>query len=129
MKHDAAFSDHVLDLLHPLGGVTRKYMFGGWGYYKDGLFFALIADGRLYFKTTPSTVQAFLDAGLEQWTYCTEKGSMKMSYHAAPEAALESPPLMLAWARRGLTAAKEAAAAKKKPAPKSTKPKPRSRKD
>jgi DNA transformation protein len=114
MKHDSALSDHILDLLTPLGGVTRRYMFGGWGFYKDTLFFALIADGRFYLKTGPCNVQEFLDAGLDQWTYPTAKGPMKMSYHTAPEAALENPRLMLTWARKGLAAAKEAAEKKKK---------------
>jgi len=111
MKHDAALSDHILDLLSPLGGVTRRYMFGGWGFYKDGLFFALIADGCLYFKTGPGNVQEFRDAGLAQWTYPAAKGPLKMSYHAAPEAALENPRLMLVWARKGLAAAQETKAA------------------
>jgi DNA transformation protein len=114
MKHDSALSDHILDLLTPLGGVTRRYMFGGWGFYKDTLFFALIADGRFYLKTGPCNVQEFLDAALDQWTYPTDKGPMKMSYHAAPEAALENPRLMLTWAKKGLAAAKEAAEKKKK---------------
>ena len=120
MKHDSALSDHILDLLTPLGGVTRRYMFGGWGFYKDRLFFALIADGVFYLKTGPCNVQEFIDARLEQWTYPTDKGPMKMSYHASPEAALENPRLMLAWAKKGLAAAREAkekkeAKAKKRP--------------
>jgi len=113
MKKDTALSDHLLDLFSPLGGVTRRYMFGGWGFYKDGFFFALIADGRFYLKTGPCNVQEFLDAGLAQWVYDTDKGPMKMSYHEAPEAALENPNLMLTWAKKGLAAAKEAAAKKK----------------
>jgi DNA transformation protein len=119
MKHDSALSDHILDLLSPLGGVTRRYMFGGWGFYKDGLFFAIIASGRLYFKSGPCNVADFLEAGLEQWTFPTDTGLMKMSYHAAPEAALENPRLMLTWAKKGLAAAKEAKAAK--PAKRTTK--------
>ena len=114
MKNDTALADHVLDLLAPLGGVTRRYMFGGWGFYKDTLFFALIASGRLYLKTGPCNVEEFTSAGLPQWTYPTDKGPMTMSYHEAPEAALESQPVMLAWARKGLAAAKEAAARKPK---------------
>lgn len=78
MKKDTALSDHVLDLLAPLGGVTRRYMFGGWGFYKEGLFFALIAEGRLYLKTGPCNAQDFIDAGLAQWVYPTDKGPMKI---------------------------------------------------
>ena len=113
MKHDSALSDHLLDMLSPLGGVTRRYMFGGWGFYREGLFFALIADGVFYLKTGPCNVQDFVDAGLQQWTYPTDKGPMKMSYHAAPEAALENPRLLLTWAKKGLAAAKEARDRKK----------------
>ena len=123
MKKDTDLSDHVLDLLTPLGGITRRYMFGGWGFYKDGLFFALIADGRFYLKTGPCNVQEFRDAGLAEWIYKTEKGNMSMNYHQAPEAALENPAMMSLWAKKGLAAAKEAAAKKKPKAGKSRKKK------
>jgi len=113
VKKDTDLADHVLDLLTPLGGITRRYMFGGWGFYKDGLFFALIADGRFYLKTGPCNVQEFRDAGLPEWIYKTEKGNMSMNYHQAPEAVLENPAMMSLWAKKGLAAAKEAA--KKKP--------------
>ena len=113
MKKDLALADHVLDLLMPLGGITRRYMFGGWGFYKDALFFALIADGRFYLKTGPCNVQEFKDAGLAPWVYKTEKGNLSMNYHEAPEAVLENLSLMAVWARKGLDAAREAAAKKK----------------
>ena len=119
MKKDTDLADHVLDLLHPLGGITRRYMFGGWGFYKDGLFFALIADGRFYLKTGPCNVQEFRDARLAEWIYKTEKGNMSMNYHEAPAEVMESPRQMASWAKKGLAAAQEAAAkkkAKRKPA-------------
>jgi DNA transformation protein len=122
MKNHLALADHVLDLLMPLGGVTRRYMFGGWGFYKDGLFFALIAGGRFYLKTGPCNEQEFLDAGLAPWAYKTDKGNLSMRYHEAPEGALENPSLMAVWARKGLAAAKEAAAKK---APRKPKPEKR----
>ncbi len=114
MKKDLALADHVQDLLSPLGGITRRYMFGGWGFYKDGLFFAIISDGRFYLKTGPCNEQEFMDAGLAPWTYQTEKGNLSMNYHEAPEAVLESPPLMALWAKKGLAAAREAAEKKTK---------------
>lgn len=117
VKKDLALADHVLDLLTPLGGITRRYMFGGWGFYKDGLFFALIVDGRFYLKTRASTVQEFLDAGLVPCVFETDKGPTQTSYYEAPEGVLENPSLMSMWAKKGLAAAKEAAAKKpgKKP--------------
>lgn len=112
MKKDAALADHVVDLLALLGGISRRFMFGGWGFYKDGLFFALIANGRFYLKTGPCNVQEFLDAGLAPWVYESDRGSTKMGYHEAPEGVLENPALMAKWARKDLAAAEEAAARK-----------------
>jgi DNA transformation protein len=117
VKKDLALADHVLDLLTPLGGVTRRYMFGGWGFYKDGLFFALIADGQFYLKTGPCNEQEFIDAGLAPWKYKTDKGALTMRYHEAPESVLDNASLMAVWARKGLAAAKEAAAKKSRRKP------------
>ena len=117
MKQDASLADLVLDLLSPLGGVTRRFMFGGWGFYRDGLFFALIADGRFYLKSGPVNIAEFEAAGLAPWVYPTAKGPIRMSYHEAPESVLTNPSLMKAWALKGLAAAAEAAAKKKKKSP------------
>lgn len=48
-------------------GQKPKNVLGGWGFYGDAPFFALIADGRLYFKSDPCNVQEFLSGGLDQW--------------------------------------------------------------
>jgi len=117
VKKDLDLAEHVLDLLMPLGGITRRYMFGGWGFYKDGLFFALIADGRFYLKTGPCNVQEFRDAGLVPWAYKSDTGSPTMNYHEAPEGVLENPALMAVWAQKGLAAAREAAVKKTRKKP------------
>lgn len=112
MKKDSAFVDHLVELLRPMGGITTRYMFGGWGIYKEGLMFALVADGVFYFKTSEVNRPEFEAAGLEQWVYHTDKGSMKMSYHRAPDAALESSAVMVRWARGAYAVALAAAQAK-----------------
>src|SRR5688572_17513096 len=49
-------SDPALDLLLAgLDGVTSRPMFGGFGLWRDGTFFAIVYRGRAYFKTTPAT--------------------------------------------------------------------------
>src|ERR1700741_1826015 len=45
------FVDLVLENLKAFGAVTTRRMFGGWGIYRDGVFFALIAQDTLYFKS------------------------------------------------------------------------------
>ncbi len=49
------YRDFVLEQLAPAGRVTSRAMFGGVGLYLDGLFFALIDDDTLFFKTDDAT--------------------------------------------------------------------------
>lgn len=90
-------------------------MFGGRGFYVDGLFMALIADGQFYLKADDTTRERFVAAGCQPFAFQTKDGErVVMSYFQPPEEALESPPLMLPWARLALEAALRAANAKAK---------------
>lgn len=108
-----------MELLQPLGTVRTKRMFGGWGLYVDEVFIAIIAFERLYLKVSEQTRPAFEAEGCEPFVYDAKNGSVAMSYCTAPAEALDSPALMLPWARRALQAALAARAAKpaKKPRP------------
>ena len=102
----SAFVDHVVETMHELGPVTAKSMFGGWGLYHEGLFFALIADETLYLKVDEENRARFEAAGLPPFVYVTKDGDrMSMSYFQAPPDALESPAVMVEWARLGYAAA------------------------
>ncbi len=116
MAASSAFAEHCLDLLSPLGPVALRRMFGGWGFWLRGDFFALIASDRLYLKTDELTREDFLAAGSEPFVYQGRRGDeVSMSYYSAPDGALEDPEGMRPWA----TLAAEAAARarrKKRPA-------------
>src|SRR5215212_2681343 len=100
------FVEHVVETMRELGTVTAKPMFGGWGLYHEGLFFALIAEDALYLKVDEENHAEFEAAGLEAYVYVTKDGDrMVMSYHQAPPEALESSAMMTAWARSGYAAA------------------------
>ena len=100
------FVEHVVETMRELGPVTAKQMFGGWGLYHDGMFFALIAEDALYLKVDDENRAQFEGAGLEPFVYVTKDGDrMTMSYYQAPPEALESPAMMTAWARSGYEAA------------------------
>jgi DNA transformation protein len=106
--------DLALELFAPLGEVRAKAMFGGWGFYCDEHFFALIADEILYLKTDGETEAAFRAAGGAPFTYATKDGrSVSMAYWSAPEEAMESPHGMRPWARLALAAALRSKTAKK----------------
>ena len=54
---------HACELFAPLGSIRTRAMFGGWGFYCDDLFFAIIADETLYLKADAETAARFEAAG------------------------------------------------------------------
>ena len=114
-----------MELLAPLGAVRAKPMFGGWGLYADEVFIAVIAGDRLFLKTSAESRPAFEAAGCEPFVYDAKTKAVAMSYWSAPPDALDSPALMLPWARQALQAALQTRAAKAPKAPKpAVKPRP-----
>jgi DNA transformation protein len=114
MPKRSEFVEHVVETMGRFGPVDAKSMFGGWGLYHQGLFFALIAADALYLKCDDENRADFEARGLEPFVYSMRDGEkLTMSYRQAPEEALESPEAMAEWARRGYAAALRAAANKK----------------
>jgi DNA transformation protein len=97
-----AFTAHCLDLLASVGPGVARRMFGGWGISVDGITFAIIADlgdgERLWLKTDEHTLARFQAEGCPRFVYQAKGRDMALHYHAAPEAAMESPALMRDWA-------------------------------
>lgn len=113
MARTTEFVSHLLDLLAPIGGVSARGMFGGWGIYHDGRMFALVAFDTFYVKVDGVSRGEFEALGLGPFVY--EGGAGKrsvMAYHTVPADALDSSPVLCEWARRGIAAAVRAAAAK-----------------
>jgi DNA transformation protein len=107
------FVEHVVETMREFGAVTARQMFGGWGLYHDGAFFAIIVGDALYLKVDDDNRAEFEAAGLESFVYVTKDGDrIAMSYYQAPPEALESPAEMTAWARSGYAAALRAKAHK-----------------
>jgi|SRR5687768_1326823 len=114
MPKRSEFVEHVVETMRRFGPVDAKAMFGGWGLYHQGVFFALIAEDALYIKADDGNRADFDALGLEPFVYSMKDGqSLTMSYRAAPEEALESPDVMAEWARRGYAAGLRATGKKK----------------
>ena len=115
MKKSAPTADfvaHVVEAMRDLGPVEAKRMFGGWGLYHDGVFFALVMRGTLYLKTDAKNRAEFDARKLEAFTF--EKGgeTIVTAYRAAPDAALEDRRVMARWAKSAYAAALRKAAAR-----------------
>lgn len=97
---------HASELFAPLGHIRVKAMFGGWGFYCDDLFFAIVADDTLYLKADADCTENYRAAGSEPFTYAMRDGSTQtLNYWTLPEEAMETPAGMRPWAQRALAAA------------------------
>jgi DNA transformation protein len=105
---------HCLELLSALGTPRARRMFGGHGLYVDDLFIALLFNEVLYLKADDLTRSSFESAGCQPFVYAMKDGSQaSLGYWSAPDDAMESPGLMLPWARMAMASALRAAAAKR----------------
>ena len=98
MNSKNEFKEYVLDQLCRLNGVECKHMFGGFGLYCNGVFFAIIADGCVYFKTNSTTVDAFKARGMQPFKP-SAKQTLK-NYYEVPAEILEDEDQLAEWAKR-----------------------------
>jgi DNA transformation protein len=105
---------HATELFSPLGSIRSKAMFGGWGFYCDDLFFAIIANDTLYLKADTESAEQYRAAGGEPFRYARKDGRTEtMNYWTVPEEAMETPNGMRPWAQHALAAAVRARKPKK----------------
>lgn len=95
---DTSFKDFVLDQLGNLHGVMCRAMFGGFGLYRDEVFFGIIHNSRLYFKTDADTRFTYLEAGMKPFRP-NAKQTLK-TYYEVPVDIIEDAETLTAWAER-----------------------------
>lgn len=100
------YLDHVMELLAPVGGVSSKSMFGGYGLFHEGGMFALISGTGLFFKVDDSNRSAYEQAGSKQYK--------PMPYYQVPAEVLENTEKLLEWARLSIAVAHSSTGKKKK---------------
>lgn len=106
-KRPPEFVSHLLDLLRPLGDVTARSMFGGWGFYLDGKMFALVAFDTFFIKADDANRAEFTSLGLAPFRYEMKPGKFnEMSYYSPPADALENSAELCAWAHKGIEASR-----------------------
>lgn len=99
---DDSFKEFVLDQLSALPDVRAKAMFGAHGLYSGDHFFAILDEGRLFFKTDAISEKDFTSRGMGPFTYEAKGKVMTMSYHEVPPDILEQPLELVEWARKAI---------------------------
>lgn len=85
-----------MEQLASAGPVSGRSMFGGFGLYLDGTFFALIDDDVLYFKADDENRPDFEAAGMGPFRPYGDERTMQ--YYAVPADVLEDRDALARWA-------------------------------
>lgn len=112
---DDSFKEFVLDQLSALPDVRAKAMFGAQGLYSGESFFAILDEGRLFFKTDAQSQADYTARGMGPFTYEMKGRVMTMSYHEVPPDVLENAPELVVWARRAIEVATSGKSRKQPP--------------
>ena len=99
MAVDKEYIDWVMELLSPVGDITNRAMFGGYGIFENGIMFALVSkEPSLYFKASESNIGFFEEA--------KSKRFKPMPYYEVPADILEDVDELSIWAKRSIEVAK-----------------------
>lgn len=91
------FSERIF----PLGEITHKKMFGGYGVFEGGAMFALVtSDGGVYLKVDDTNRRRFDHAGTNK--------HRRMPYYQIPEQVLEDDSQLLEWTQEAIVVSKNA---------------------
>jgi DNA transformation protein len=93
---DESFRDFILEQLSDLEDVDCRTMFGGFGLYGGGQFFAIVFEDRLYFRTDDRTRDAYLELGSEPFRP-NERQTLK-NYYEVPAEVVEDRERLVEWA-------------------------------
>jgi len=107
MPKDESFHEYVIDLFRNFPGITSRGMFSGWALYQDGIVFAIIAEGELYFKSDKDIQKYFEQADSHPFVY-TRKDTrpITLSYWSVPEEIMENEEELAIWVERSVEASK-----------------------
>lgn len=98
--------------LSPLGEITKKYMFGGYCLYCDGIVFALIADQAVFLKADAVNRPDFEAISAAPFQPFPDRPET-MSYYPPPASFYDNADVMLQWGRAAVEAGRRGQ--KKKP--------------
>jgi len=96
-REDPTVTD-LLDRLGSLDGVRARRMFGGHGIFLRGQIFAIVDEGRIYFKVDERLKEEFAALGSGPFTYAL--GKTISTYYELPVDILEETPRLIETAER-----------------------------
>jgi len=92
-----------MELLEPIGPVQTSRFFGGVGVSNGFAQFAMIMGNSLYFVTDENTRVKYEQAGMQPFSYMTQKGQVQVRrYFELPDDILSDPDQLRLWANEAM---------------------------
>jgi DNA transformation protein len=101
------------DLFASWAPVVVRRMFGGLGVFRDGLMFALVADGTLYFKVDAASRASFEGEGGRPFRYVGKGREIALGYVTPPDLIFDDEDALRYWSDLAFDAARRGAALKR----------------
>jgi DNA transformation protein and related proteins len=106
---------YVLEQLEGIDDLRSRRMFGGVGLYSGELFFGLIDDDTLFFKTNDSNAAEYIARNMPRFMPFPERPEAVMAYYQVPADIIEDAEALVTWARKAVAVALTSRAAKARP--------------
>jgi len=97
MAFSQDYLEFILEQLEDFGEITPKKMFGGVGFYKEGIMFGGIMGGVLHLKVDDETRPIYEAAGMTSF-FDNPKSKTKPKYYEVPVDILEDRAALAEWA-------------------------------
>jgi DNA transformation protein len=72
----------AMKLFEPLGAITSRSMFGGFGIFADGTMFALVVQDKLHIRADDHTIAEFKSRGFQPYAYAKRGFPVITKYYA-----------------------------------------------
>jgi DNA transformation protein len=109
---------YILEQLDGLKDLRSRRMFGGVGLYSGELFFGLVDDDTLFFKTDSTNSAEYIARKMPRFMPFPDRPEAVMAYYQVPADIIEDAEALGSWARNSVAVALTSRAAKARPAKK-----------
>jgi DNA transformation protein and related proteins len=106
---------YILEQLESIDDLRSRRMFGGIGLYSGELFFGLIDDDTLFFKTNSSNSADYIARKMPRFMPFPDRPEAVLGYHQVPADIIEDNEALQNWARKSIAVALVSRAAKARP--------------
>jgi DNA transformation protein len=105
MSVQGQYLAYVLEQLAALGSLRSNRMFGGIGLYSREIFFGLIDDDTLFFKTDESNIAPYRERNMPRFMPFPDRPEAVLGYHQVPADVIEDAEQLVEWARKSVEVA------------------------